>query len=49
MHEPNLNPAHVAEVTESCIKFRAKYRAQRGAVEYYALAGLRYGALKFIF
>ena len=48
MHDPNPDPAQVAEVREGCRQFRAKYRAQHGAAEFYALALLSRTLLKVL-
>jgi len=46
MHDPNPDPARTAEVREGCHKFRAKYRRERGSVEFFALAVLARTVLK---
>lgn len=48
MHDPNPDPAHAAQVREGCIKFRNKYRAERGAIEFYGLALLSRVVLKLM-
>jgi GT2 family glycosyltransferase len=46
MHNPDRGPAQAAEERDCCRKFRAKYRADRGSAEFFALAALCRGVLK---
>lgn len=48
MHNPNRNTENLAEVRECCRRFRNKYRAEKGAIEFYALALLCRTVLKLI-
>ena len=48
MHNPNDNTEKLAEIRDGCRRFRKKYRAERGAIEFYALALLCRTVLKLI-
>jgi glycosyltransferase involved in cell wall biosynthesis len=48
MHNPNPNSAQLAEEREGRRKFRNKYRAERGTIEFYALALLCRTVLKLV-
>jgi len=48
MHDPSPDNRQWAEVRDCCRKFRAKYRAERGAVEFYALLFLNLTLLRIV-
>lgn len=48
MHDPDLAPAHRAEIRAGCRRFRSKYQAERGVFEFCLMTLLSRGAMPLI-